>query len=138
MPTDGHWESIREAEDDATRQARQDRLRQLIRNAMETAPQQSSTAQPRAPTPPSLPDLVSLSPSPTTHESEVDLILAVSYERTHTRQPLETRYLVLWAGYSIHDTTWEPLSNLLHEWEAVLEAHAFFGLPPPEYPHPDA
>jgi hypothetical protein len=138
MPTDGHWDAIREAEDDATRQARVDRLRALIQNGIRTAPQQSSAALPRSPTPDSLPALVSPSPSPTTPVSEVELILAISYERTHTRQPMETKYLVLWSGYSIHDTTWEPLNNLLHEWEAVVEAHAFFGLPPPAYPHSEA
>lgn len=138
MPTDGHWDAVREAEDDAARQARVDRLRQLIQNGLETTPQQSATAPPRSPTPPSLPSLVSLSPPLPPHESEVELILAVSYERTTQRQHLETRYLVLWAGYSIHDTTWETLSDVAHEWEAVLEAHAFFGLPPPEHPCPEA
>jgi hypothetical protein len=138
MPTDGHWDAIREAEDDATRQARVDRLRQLIRNGLETAAQESATAPPRSPTPPSLPSLVSVSPPPSAHESEIELILAVSYERTNNRDPLELRYLVLWSGHSIHNTTWELLSSLLHEWEAVLEAHAFFGLPPPEYPYPEA
>ena len=138
MPTDGHWDGIREAEDFATRQATVDRLRRLIQNAREAAPQQSATALPRSPTPTSVPELVSTSPPLSDPESEVELILAVRYERTSHRSQLETKYLVLWSGYSIHDTTWETLSNLLHEWEAVLEANAFFGLPPPEHPYLEA
>jgi hypothetical protein len=126
MPTDGHWDAIREHETYTRAQTDPD-----------VTPQQPQPVLPLSPTsePPALIEFDSPSPAPPV--PEVELILAVAYRRTHNRHALELIYRVLWVGCSIHDTTWEPLSNLVADWEAVLEAHSFFGLPPPEHPHAD-
>lgn len=124
MPTDGHWDAIREDEAYARAQT----------------PQQPQSVLILSPAPSSEPAALvgSDSPSPAPVVPEVEIILAVAYQRTHNRHQLEPVYRVLWVGRSVHDTTWEPLSNLLAEWEAVLEVHSFFGLPPPEHPHTEA
>jgi hypothetical protein len=120
MPTDGHWDSIRAASYPPAYPS--------------TAAQQPcSTANgPDLSETDSLPDLVP--PSPTL--DEVDIILAVKLRRTPLHRRLDNLYLVQWVGCGPAEATWEPASNLWGAWEAVIEAHAFFGLDPPEFPYP--
>jgi hypothetical protein len=134
MPTDGHWDAIREHEE-FTRRAELERLAERALNEMRNGP---VPQRPRSQTPASLPDLVSTSSISSMSESQADKILAITYRRSPLDQHLEPTYLVVWSNRGINNPTWEPLSHLVHEWGAVLEAHAFFGLPEPEFPSYDA
>jgi hypothetical protein len=79
-----------------------------------------------------MPDL--LPPSPPSNE--VEIILAVKLRRSPFHSRLDNLYLVQWVGFAPDQATWEPAANLWSAWEAVSEAHAFFGLDPPVFPYP--
>jgi hypothetical protein len=128
MPTDGHWDAIRSASSYAPRG---------------TADTPGDTADfPPAPSDTgSLPALIYPTTSeetvpPTPPLDQVDIILAVKLRRSPGHRRLENLYLVQWVGLGPEFATWEPLGNLWGAWEAVEEAHDFFGLPPPEFPDP--
>jgi hypothetical protein len=121
MPTDGHWDCIREAE-------------RYERYAVASNP-----PVPHSPGDDSVPDLLPPSDSmevPTPPVEQVEIILAISLRRSPHHARMENYYLVMWSGTGQENATWEPLSNLWGAWEAVVEAHAFFGLDPPEFPNP--
>jgi hypothetical protein len=129
MPTDGHWDALREAQ-----------YAYALRGTTDTP---GDAAQPPA-TPrddDSLPDLIehteSLPPTPPLDLSDqVDIILAVKLRRSPAHRRLENLYLVQWVGLGPEFATWEPVSNLWGAWEAVQEAHAYFELPPPAFHNP--
>lgn len=128
MPTDGHWDCIRDAEYARAHPCHAD----ASSNVQYTPMDRSDTDSP--------PPLVEesseeLPPTPPPME-EVDIILAVKLRRSVTHRHLDTMYLVKWVGHSPEYATWEPAANLWGAWEAVIEAHAFFGLDPPEFPNP--